>query len=64
MAPAFLRSQCGNACVAVACRQRRDLSFSGSAALSKETEEQMLYAEMRDDVLQQLLRRLANVKLR
>ena len=44
--------------------QRRDISFSESAALSKETEEQMLYAEMRDDVLQQLLRRLANVKLR
>ncbi len=44
--------------------QRRDISFSESAALSKETEEQMLYAEMRDDVLQQLLRRSANVKLR
>lgn len=44
--------------------QRRDISFSESAALSKETEEQMLYTEMRDDLLQQLLRRLASVKLR
>ena len=44
--------------------QRRDISFSESAALSKETEEAMLYAEMRDDLLQQILRRLANIKLR
>ena len=44
--------------------QRRDISFSESAALSKETEELMLFAEMRDDLLQQILRRLANVKLR
>lgn len=44
--------------------QRREISFSESAALSKETEEQMLFAEMRDDLLQQILRRLANIKLR
>ena len=42
--------------------QQRELSYSESAALAKEAEEQLLYNDMQVDVVQQLLRRLAAVK--
>ncbi|WP_280191658.1 LPS assembly lipoprotein LptE [Delftia sp. PS-11] len=42
--------------------QRRDVTYNESNALSKEAEEAMLYKDMRRDVVQQLLRRLAAVK--
>jgi len=40
----------------------RDLSFSETAALSKEVEEAMLYRDMQNDIVQQIVRRLARVK--
>lgn len=42
--------------------QQRDISYNESIALSKEAEEQLLYRNMRTDLAQQLLRRLAAVK--
>jgi LPS-assembly lipoprotein len=42
--------------------QQRELSYSESAALAKEAEEQLLYSDMQVDMVQQLLRRLAAVK--
>lgn len=42
--------------------QQRDISYSESAALSKEAEEALLYRDMQSDIVQQLLRRLAAVK--
>ena len=42
--------------------QQRDLSFSETAALSKEIEEAMLYRDMQHDIVQQIVRRLARVK--
>lgn len=39
--------------------QQRDISYSETAALSKETEEILLNRSMRTDLVQQLLRRLA-----
>ena len=42
--------------------QRRDLSFNESASLAKEAEEGLLYRDMQNDLVQQLLRRLAAVK--
>lgn len=41
--------------------QERDISFNESAALSKETEEALLYREMQTDTVQQIMRRLAAV---
>ena len=43
--------------------QERDISFSETAALSKETEEALLYRDMRSDLVQQVLRRLAVVRM-
>lgn len=43
-------------------RAQRDISFNDSQRLSKESEEQLLYRDMRSDVVQQLLRRLAAAK--
>jgi LPS-assembly lipoprotein len=40
-----------------------DQSYSESAALSKEAEAQMLYQNMQSDIVQQVLRRLATVKM-
>ena len=40
----------------------RDISFTETAVLSKESEEAMLYRDMQGDVVQQVLRRLAAVK--
>ena len=42
--------------------QQRDISYSESAALSKEGEEGLLYRDMQSDIVQQLMRRLAAVK--
>jgi LPS-assembly lipoprotein len=44
--------------------QRRNISFEETAVLSKESEEQLLFAEMREDLIQQLLRRVASVRVR
>ena len=44
--------------------QQRDLSFSESAALSKEIEQGILYRDMQTDIVQQIMRRLSSVKLR
>jgi LPS-assembly lipoprotein len=41
----------------------RDLSYSETAALAKETEEAELFREMQADVAEQVLRRLASLKL-
>ncbi len=41
----------------------RDLSYSETAALGKQQEEEQLYREMQDDVVQQVLRRLAAIRL-
>lgn len=42
--------------------QQRDLSFNETAALSKEVEESMLYRDMQNDIVQQIVRRLSRVK--
>jgi len=42
--------------------QQREQSYSETAALAKEAEEQMLYRDMQQEVVQQLLRRLSAVK--
>ena len=42
--------------------QQRDISFNESAVLAKEAEEVLLFRDMQNDILQQLLRRLAAVK--
>lgn len=42
---------------------RRDYSYRDDAALSKESEEALLYRSMRDDAVQQLVRRLQGAKL-
>ena len=43
--------------------QQRDISFSESAVLAKEAEENLLYRDMQADIVQQLMRRLAAVKV-
>ena len=42
--------------------QQRDLSFNETAALSKEIEEAMLYRDMQNDIVQQIMRRLSRVR--
>ncbi len=42
--------------------QRRDISYSESAALAKEAEEALLYRDMQSDIVQQVMRRLAAVR--
>jgi LPS-assembly lipoprotein len=42
--------------------QNRDLSFTESAALAKEQEENFLYRTMQSDIVSQVLRRLASVQ--
>ncbi len=44
--------------------QQRDLSFTETAALSKEIEQAMLFRDMQVDIVQQIMRRLAAVKPR
>jgi LPS-assembly lipoprotein len=43
--------------------QHRSISFNESAVLAKEAEEALLYRDMQADIVQQLLRRLAAVKV-
>ena len=43
--------------------QQRDISFSESSALAKEAEEVLLFRDMQRDIVQQMLRRLAALKL-
>jgi LPS-assembly lipoprotein len=43
---------------------RRDYSFTDNQALSKESEEALLYRDMRDDAVGQLVRRLQAAKLK
>ncbi len=42
---------------------KRDLTYTESAALSKEQEEAFLYRSMQNDIVSQVLRRLASVQL-
>ena len=42
---------------------KRDLSYSDTEALGKEAEEALLYRDMQNDAVQQLLRRLQLTKL-
>ena len=42
--------------------QEREISFNETAALAKESEEQLLYRDMRADLVQQLIRRLTAVR--
>jgi LPS-assembly lipoprotein len=42
--------------------QRRDYSYSDAAILAKEQEEILLYKSMRDDMVQQIVRRLSRAK--
>ncbi|MBS0390648.1 MAG: hypothetical protein JSR23_05735 [Proteobacteria bacterium] len=42
--------------------QQRDISYNETLALSKEGEEAMLYRNMRSDLVQQIMRRLAAAK--
>jgi LPS-assembly lipoprotein len=42
--------------------QRRDYSYSDTAILAKEQEEILLYQSMRDDMVQQIVRRLSRAK--
>ena len=41
---------------------QRDISFNESAVLAKEAEEALLYRDMQNDVVQQIMRRLSAVK--
>lgn len=41
----------------------RDMSYNESAALAKQQEELLLYRAMEDDIVAQVMRRLASVKL-
>jgi LPS-assembly lipoprotein len=43
--------------------QQRDVSFNESAVLAKESEENLMYRDMQTDIVQQLMRRLAAVKI-
>ncbi|MEY4652870.1 MAG: hypothetical protein RI884_1451 [Pseudomonadota bacterium] len=43
--------------------QQRDISYNESQALAKENEEALLYRDMQSDLVQQLMRRLAVVKV-
>ena len=42
--------------------QQRDISYSESAALAKEAEEDLLYRNMQSDLVRQILRRLAALR--
>jgi len=42
---------------------KRDFSYNDEQALSKDSEEALLYRDMRDDAVQQLVRRMQAAKL-
>jgi LPS-assembly lipoprotein len=57
-----LRSATGRELIAESeILQQRDISFNESAVLAKEVEEGLLYRDMQNDIVQQVLRRLAVV---
>ena len=59
-----LRSSKGAELIAPATiEQVTSISFNESAVLAKEAEEALLYRDMQSDIVQQLLRRLAKVRL-
>ena len=43
--------------------QVRDITFGDSVVLAKESEEQLLYRDMQNDIVQQIMRQLAAAKL-
>jgi LPS-assembly lipoprotein len=43
--------------------QQRDISYNETSALSKEGEQILLYRDMQNDIVQQIMRRLAMVKV-
>ena len=58
-----LRTSLGRELIAATdLEQRRDISFSESAVLAKEAEEGLLYRDMQSDMVQQVLRRIADAK--
>ena len=58
-----LRTPQGNELIApTEITQQRDIAFNESAVLAKEAEEVLLYRDMQNDIVQQLLRRVAAVK--
>ena len=58
-----LRNQAGTELIApTEILQQREISYNETIALAKEAEEALLYRNMRSDLVQQLLRRLAAVK--
>ena len=58
-----LRNQAGKELIApTEISQQREISYNETIALAKEAEEALLYRNMRTDLVQQLLRRLAAVK--
>ena len=58
-----LRTPGGDELIApVEIMQQRSITYNETFALSKETEEQMLYKDMRKDIVQQIIRRLSAVK--
>ena len=58
-----LRTPQGNDLIApTEITQQRDISFNESAVLAKEAEEVLLFRDMQNDIVQQLLRRVAAVK--
>lgn len=59
-----LRTQDGRELLpATEITRQMDQSYSESAALSKEAEAQMLYQSMQSDIVQQVMRQLATVKI-
>jgi LPS-assembly lipoprotein len=42
--------------------QERDISFTETGALAKAAEEQLMFSDMQNDIVQQIMRRLAAVK--
>ena len=57
-----LRSAKGKELIApIEILQQRDIAFNESAVLAKEAEEGLLYREMQNDIVQQIMRRLAAV---
>jgi LPS-assembly lipoprotein len=58
-----LRTPAGKAVIAdVELFQQRDLSFTETAALSKEIEEATMYRDLQTDIVQQIMRRLGAVR--
>ncbi|RYF18223.1 MAG: hypothetical protein EOO30_04150 [Comamonadaceae bacterium] len=43
-------------------QQHRDISFNETAVLAKEAEESLLYRDMQNDIVQQLMRRLSALR--